>query len=209
MWVIPYCKPLIDFRDCHFHFDVMYNVKVFSYLYKYLYKGPDHAFFNMQDHDDSGPAQLQPVNEVNDYQKAHYLSAPKAAWCILNFEITRKEPSVQCLPIHLPGENTPQFCHDGNWSNTSLLDHYFLHLLHLAHLQYEEYYKVYILYPFTPGQALRPHECLEQSEPHIIQKKIAQRQQSDKIACIDTVPLWSSEVFLSPQSSAAQERHLL
>lgn len=194
-WVVPYCKPLIDFADCHFHFDVVYTAKVFSYLYKYLYKGPDRTFFGVQDHDDTGPAQPQPVNEVNDYQKARYLSAPEAAWRILNFEITRKEPSVQSLPVHLPGQNTPQFRHDGNRSSTSLLDRYFLRPPHLAHLRYEEYYEAYILYPFIPGQALRQHECLEQRKAGVIQKKIARRQQQDKIARIDTVPLRSGEVF--------------
>ncbi|KAG1850678.1 hypothetical protein F4604DRAFT_1934357 [Suillus subluteus] len=72
------CQLLVDDKEC---FSILGR-----FCCEYLVD-----MYSRQDHDDSGPAQLQPVNEVNDYQKAHYLSAPEAAWSILNFEITRKE----------------------------------------------------------------------------------------------------------------------
>ncbi|KAG2743145.1 hypothetical protein P692DRAFT_20689955, partial [Suillus brevipes Sb2] len=84
-----------------------------------------------------------------------------AAWRILGFEITRKEPSVENLPVHLPGKNTPQFHRAGPRSTGSLLDHYFLRPHHLNHLRYEEYYEQYILYPFKPPHLLREHEYME------------------------------------------------
>ena len=71
------------------------------YLYKYLFKGPDHTQFHLLWNKETG------VNEITDYINGRYLSAPEAAWRILNFEIVHKQPSVSCLPVHLPGQNTP------------------------------------------------------------------------------------------------------
>ncbi|KAG2061733.1 hypothetical protein BDR06DRAFT_1025894 [Suillus hirtellus] len=67
-WVVPYCPALLNFTDCHFHFNVIYTAKVFSYLYKYLYKGLDTAFFSVDE--DQRADEPTPVNEVADYQKA-------------------------------------------------------------------------------------------------------------------------------------------
>jgi hypothetical protein len=192
-WVVPYCSALLDFVDCHFHFDVVYTAKVFSYLYKYLYKGPDCACFAINDIDNS-TTMLQPINKVEDYQKAHYLSAPEAAWRILGFKITRKEPSVENLPVHLPGKNTPQFHRAGPRSTGSLLDHYFLRPLHLSHLRYEQFYEQYILYPFKP-QLLRDHEFMELEKRGVVPKMVAKRTHREKVTRIDTVPIRSGEVF--------------
>ena len=193
-WVVPYCAALLQFADCHFHFDVVYTAKVFSYLYKYLYKGPDQAFFAVDEEDDC-TRQPVPLNEPEDYQKGRYLSAPEAAWRILGFETTRKEPSVECLPVHLPGQNTPQFRREGQRSNASLLDRYFLRPLQLIHLRYEEYYEKYILYPYIQGEQLKEGDFLEQRKEGVMQKKVCRRQRSNKVARIDTVPIRAGEVF--------------
>ncbi|KAF8232584.1 hypothetical protein L208DRAFT_1271523, partial [Tricholoma matsutake] len=69
--------------DCHIFVDIVYMVKVFMYLYKYLLKGPDHALFCIQC---STPHEEQePINEIKDYIDAQYLSSPEAAWGILGF----------------------------------------------------------------------------------------------------------------------------
>ncbi|KAG1805933.1 uncharacterized protein BJ212DRAFT_1231425, partial [Suillus subaureus] len=81
--VVSYCPALLTLADCHSHFDIVYTMKVFSYLYKYLYKGPDTAHFTIKEDIDAN--EPVPLNEVHDYQKGRYLSAPKAAWQILNF----------------------------------------------------------------------------------------------------------------------------
>jgi hypothetical protein len=172
----------------------MYTAKVFSYLYKYLYKGPDHAFFAV-DEQDGDMQQPAPLNEPEDYQKGRYLSAPEAAWRILGFETTRKEPSIECLPVHLPGQNTPQFHHGGQRSNASLLDRYFLRPMALTNLRYEEYYEKYILYSYMPGEQLKDGEFLEIFKAGVVQKKVCRRQRSDKVARIDTVPIRTGEVF--------------
>ena len=164
-WVVSYCPALLLFADCHFHFDVVFTSMMFSYLYKYFFKGPDVAFYSIS-HEPTIPAAPSPINEVKAYQKARYLSAPESAWRILGFETTRKEPSVDCLPVHLPGENIPQFRQrDGEQSHTSLLLRYFLRAPELHELTYEQYYEQYILYNYDEQQPLQERDHLERPHP--------------------------------------------
>jgi len=144
---------------------------VFSYLYKYLYKGPDCTFFSLGNEPESS-LHVTPINEVENYQKARYLSAPEAACRILGFNITRKEPSVEGLPVHLPGQNTPQFRRrDGIHSSVSLLDQYFLCSEELLQLRYEEYFEQYILYPYWAQDMLMERDFLEKQQIGVTQKK--------------------------------------
>lgn len=167
-WVVSYCPFLVNFADCHFHFDVVFTSKVFSYLYKYFFKGPDVAFYSIA-HEPSIPRTPSASNEIQDYQKARYLSAHESAWRILGFQTTRKEPAVDCLPVHLPGANMPQFRQAGDErSTTSLLDRYFLCSSQLAHLTYEEYYEEYVLYPYDDDDdddnTLQSRDFVEQGQ---------------------------------------------
>jgi hypothetical protein len=41
-----------------------------------------------------------PVDEIEDYWNARYLSACEATWRILGFHITKKEPAVTALSVH-------------------------------------------------------------------------------------------------------------
>jgi len=127
-------------------------------------------------------------------------------WCILGFQTTQKEHAVDCLPIHLPGENTPQF-HQANEkrSCTSLLDRYFLRSSDLKEVTYEEYYENYVLYCYTNGELLQPHKFVEHPQigmqfklhlshvcQHIIgtqRKKAQQRVHGLKVARISMVAL--------------------
>jgi hypothetical protein len=35
-WVVPYCAALLQFADCHFHFDVVYIRKTSTYLFCFI-----------------------------------------------------------------------------------------------------------------------------------------------------------------------------
>jgi len=111
-WIVPHIPEFIDEFDCHIYWDIVYTVHCFMYLYKYCFKGPDRVLFHIQNED------RDLTDEIKDYINGRYLSAPEAAWRILGFDITSKEPSVTCLPIHLPGQNRTQF-HQGRNSVTS------------------------------------------------------------------------------------------
>jgi len=195
-WVVSYNPTLLEFANCHFHFDVVFTSKVFTYLYKYLYKGEDITQFTIAG-EPSIPEAPSAINEVADYQKARYLSAPESAWRLLGFHTTRKEPAVECLPVHLPGQNTPQFRrNDGERSSTSLLHRYFLRSPLLHDLTYEQYFEQFVLYSYIDGQPVNANEYPECHMDGIKQKKAARRCRTEKIARIDTVPLHTGATFL-------------
>ena len=71
-------------------------------MYKYLTKGQDRVVM-----------QLNPDDEVEQYQNARYISASEAYWRIYKFELHHKYPAVMKLECHLPGEHT-EFFEDGS-----------------------------------------------------------------------------------------------
>ncbi|RPB28024.1 hypothetical protein L211DRAFT_778561, partial [Terfezia boudieri ATCC MYA-4762] len=84
--IIPYIPTLSRALNCHLHVDIYFTVNVFMYLYKYLFKGPDHTTFNMYnpniddiDHD-----------EFKDYIHGRYLSSSEAVWQIFGYHITQQ-----------------------------------------------------------------------------------------------------------------------
>ena len=42
------------------------------------------------------------IDEIEDFWHARYLSAGEAAWRILGFHLTSKEPAITALPVHVP-----------------------------------------------------------------------------------------------------------
>ncbi|CAG8783459.1 7158_t:CDS:2, partial [Cetraspora pellucida] len=89
-----------------------------------------------------------------------------AVWRIFKYRITSQLPSVTCLLIHLPGEQT--ILRGGN-NNLSTLQCYFLHL---PNIEFDAltYCKYYELYTFTYAkdlvnqQSLPPNNYLEKEQ---------------------------------------------
>ena len=52
-WIAAHIPELIDELDCHIFVDVVFTMAVFTYLYKYLYKGPDHTWFRIIENNSS------------------------------------------------------------------------------------------------------------------------------------------------------------
>jgi hypothetical protein len=93
-WISPHIPELVNELDCHIYVDVVFTVSVFTYLYKYLYKGPDQTSFHVSHADDEGG-----TDEIAEYVNAQYLCSPESAWRIIGFDITSKRPSVDCSPV--------------------------------------------------------------------------------------------------------------
>ncbi len=127
-------------------------------------KGPDTTKFQIQADGDKP----QPVNEIEDFWKGRYLSTTEAAWRILGFHITKKRPAVTALPIHLPNStHRHQYQRkDGNASNLSLLDRYFLRpsgefildntSRSFASVTYREYYSYFRLVKYDINNTSEP-----------------------------------------------------
>jgi len=88
------------------------------YLYKYLFKGPDQILFNSTSHEFH--------DEIADYIDARYLSASEAAWRILEYNISRNDPSVEVLAIRLPHQHLSQMYRRNNTQSaaTTLLRYF-------------------------------------------------------------------------------------
>ena len=192
-WIAPHIPELIDELQCHIFVDVVFTVSIFTYLYKYLYKGPDHTSFHIPRQQDD------PVDEIKDYVDGRYLSAHEAAWRILGFHVTSKTPSVTSLPVHLPGESMPRYAgaSTGDQESTSLLIRYFNRPEGdtFSNLTYCEYFKQYVLYKCDIGDALQPGEFLERPIPGSFRHKVRPRQVGTKIARIHMVSPTSGELF--------------
>jgi hypothetical protein len=74
-----------------------------------------------------GRAELAPINEFQEYWDARYLTATEATYRTFGYHITMKEPSVTCLPVHIPESRFHTQFHrsNGQMSSMSLLSRYF------------------------------------------------------------------------------------
>jgi len=195
-WIAPHIPELVDELDCHIYVDVVSTVSVFSYLYKYLHKGPDQTWFHIShSHGDKASR-----DEIIDYVEGRYLSSHESIWRILAFEIASREPSVTCLPIHLPGENIPRFnggIDVSQSTSTSLLICYF----HrpddalFSNVLYSDYFKNYVLYKWNEGDVLHDDEFLEKSIRNVSRNKVSPRRKRIKVARLQIISPTAGEVF--------------
>lgn len=92
---------LLRLFNCHVYVDVCASSWIFLYLYKYLFKGPDHARFSLEQDADAD----QPRDEYRDYVEGRFLSSTEAVYRFFGCHSVWKNPSVACLPVHLEGRN--------------------------------------------------------------------------------------------------------
>jgi len=194
-YVVSYMPFLSKLLDCHVNVDICFTVNIFMYLYKYLFKGPDRTLFNISSdefHD-----------ETADYIDARYLSASEAAWRILEYNISRKEPAVKVLSIHLPNQNLSQMyrTNNGQSAATTLLRYFARSRIpSLETLLYTEYYEKYCLYPIASDASrasahIRPDDLLEIPDQPFPQQIIRARSRGEVVARIRTVPPRTGELF--------------
>ena len=194
-YVVSYMPFLSRLLDCHVNVDICFTVNVFMYLYKYLFKGPDRTLFNITSdefHD-----------ETVDYIDARYLSASEAAWRILEYNISRKEPAVKVLSIHLPDQHLSQMYRTNNSQSaaTTLLCYFGRpRIPALETLLYTEYYEKYCLYPISSDSSrtsahIRPDDLLEIPDQPFPQQIIQAQSRGEVVARIRTVPPRVGELF--------------
>jgi len=142
-------------------------------------------------------------DETADYIDARYLSASEAAWRILEYNISRKEPAVKVLSIHLPNQPLSQLYRTNNsQSAATTLLRYFARprIPVLETLLYTEYYEKYCLYSIVSDSArnsaqIRPDDLLEIPDSSFPQQIIRARSRGEVVARIRTVPPRTGELF--------------
>ena len=115
----------------------------------------------------NGQHESQPIDKIEDYYSAQYLSVGEAAWQIMGFKITHKDPSVTTVSVHLPGTNT-YCCYNCSAEVESLLslERYFAwpegsftlgtHVCHFRDLTFAEYFSTFHLKKYNPTNNTRP-----------------------------------------------------
>jgi hypothetical protein len=173
---------------------VVFTSVVFTYLYKYLHKGLEHTWYSIGKHNNGV------VDEIKDYVNGRYLCSTEAAWRIVGFDTTSKEPSVSCLPIHLPGQNFPKFqalTDITTTDGTSLLMRYFNRPANsiFNNIKYEQYYQSYVLYKLTSHYQLKADEYIEKEIPNVPPKLVRGRKKAEKVTRVVTVKPSTGELF--------------
>ncbi|GJZ19453.1 hypothetical protein Tco_0556043 [Tanacetum coccineum] len=110
-WVVPYNPTLLMMFNCHINVEVCSSIKSVKYVFKYVYKGHDKQFVNVEKDGD------QVVNEINRFQDACYVSPPEAMWQIYGFPLSNIYPSVMSLQVHLPNNQFVRFREDDVLTN--------------------------------------------------------------------------------------------
>jgi hypothetical protein len=135
-----------------------------------IFSGPDHANYRVHGRDENE----DPIDEIEDYWKAQYLTAGEATWRILGYNITKMKPRVTALAIHGPSSQSNHQYHRRNQNSSTLstLDHYFLrpqglftignNVRDFANLTYTEYYMLFRLAQYDAAQAYRANYYIEQ-----------------------------------------------
>jgi hypothetical protein len=131
--------------------------------------GPDHAKYRVHNGDENE----DPIDEIEDYWNARYLTAGEATWRILGYNVTKMKPAVSAIAIHGPSSrsNHQYHRHDQNSSTLSTLDHYFLrprgfftmdnNRKNFANLTYAEYYTLFRLAKYDAAQDHRSNYYIE------------------------------------------------
>lgn len=90
-----------------------------KYLFKYVNKGHDRVTANFYDSAVDGVSNVN-IDEIKQFYDCRYLSPCEAIWRIFSFDIHHRDPSVERLMFHLPGENYVIF--DNNQTLDTILD---------------------------------------------------------------------------------------
>ena len=88
--------------DCHINVEVCTSLKAIKYIYKYIYKGHDHATVGV----------FEDIDKILEHIGSHYIGPSEAFWHITEFPMHEEKPSVYCLPVHPPDQQTIYFNND-------------------------------------------------------------------------------------------------
>jgi len=111
--VVPHNVYLSTKYDAHINVEVYNNIRAIKYLFKYIYKGHDHATIEISRHSDNATeGNVVEANEIKKYLNCRYISAFEVAWCIFKFDMHERFPVVERLQYHLPNQQMVLFDDD-------------------------------------------------------------------------------------------------
>ncbi len=112
-WVVPHNVYLLTKYDAHINVEVCNNICAIKYLFKYVYKGHDHATIEIScQSDNATEGNVVEVNEIKKYLNCRYVFGSEAAWRIFKFDMHERFPIVEHLQYHLPNQQMVLFNDD-------------------------------------------------------------------------------------------------
>ncbi|KAE8210243.1 hypothetical protein CF327_g5868 [Tilletia walkeri] len=203
--IAQYSPALLLAWEGHAHIDFALSLYTFVYIFKYINKGPDYCEFRLRPTEEASEDAYEDaaLAAADEFQRARYISATEAAWRLYGFTLCTKEPTVDRLGVHLPGQNTAQFRgRSGIGSEASKLIRYFLRPASYAENTYTAYWEAVTSLSATREQLTGTAPLpvggeLERTEPGMSFKPkiIRRRQRGMCIARIKSVRPGSGEVF--------------
>ena len=147
-YVVPYNRELLLLFRAHLNVEIAATVNCITYVYKYLYKGPDRSRCSIS---------ADNTDEIMQYIDARVTPSTEAMWRIFAFDINSREPTVMVLPVHLEGNDQivfddSRFCTDSDErplipDPVSKLELYFYRNNDFANAKYGEYWERVIMTP--------------------------------------------------------------
>ncbi|KAE8223321.1 hypothetical protein CF326_g8209 [Tilletia indica] len=203
--IAQYSPAILLAWEGHAHIDFALSLDTFVYIFKYINKGPDYCEFRVRPNDEpnADPYEDAALAAADEFQRARYISATEATWRLFGFPLCSKEPTVDRLGVHMPGENTAQFRGRNRvGSDASKLIRYFLRPPSYAQLTYSAYWETVTSIsataaqlrgdaPLPIGGALERVEAGMAFKPNVIRT----RQRGTCIARIKSVRPGAGEVF--------------
>ena len=128
--VVPYSPVLLKRHDAHLNVEVVSNIRLVKYIFKYTFKGHDRARVELSD----------TLDEIQEHLDARYLGATEAAWRLFEYPMHGQSHSVQRLVVHLPGQQFVTFqdgseaeaLHQARSQNTTLTAWFQFNATHAA-----------------------------------------------------------------------------
>ncbi len=112
-WMVPHNVYLSTKYDAHINVEVCNNIRVVKYLFKYVYKGHDHAIVEIsRQSDNATKGNVVKANEIKKYLDCRYVFPLEATWRIFKFDMHERFLAVERLQYHLANQQVVLFDDD-------------------------------------------------------------------------------------------------
>jgi hypothetical protein len=112
-WVVSHNVYLSTKYDVHINVEVCNNIRVVKYLFKYVYKGHDHATIEIScQNNNATEGNVVEPDEIKKYLDCRYVSTSEATRRIFKFDMHEQFPIVERLQYHLPNQQMVLFDDD-------------------------------------------------------------------------------------------------
>ena len=99
-WVVPYNPYLTTKYDCHINVEICSSITAIKYLFKYIYKGHNHATVKIEK---NAQEQTKSINEICLYLDTRYVLTLEVIWRLFYYWLHDRKSDVIQLQVHLSG----------------------------------------------------------------------------------------------------------